>query len=485
MFIKNIKSITRPSHLGGGQWEVMNLKPLTFVMGKNGCGKTTLMNSVADRLRSKTINSDNEEIIFDQAFEGDVYLAVEKISAERSGKYKFDGNISTSSASEDYIYSQRAGSVAPTFRQEVASRYERLMASLSHTDSPGNLRPHERITQIITLLNTLLPKKYEINKDSSNFVIVKKGTAEAVPFNNLSSGEIEMFTIGLDCLISVNWGHSAENVHRFLTIDEPDVHIHPDLQIQFLNFIYRLIDKYKVQVIIGTHSTTFIANIHDDIDTGIIWMHEDSNPLKAESKNESVKEVAEIIGNNFALQLLLNHKIILVEGSDDETVFNQAIKSANGELKAYVHRCGGKDEMKKIEGKIEKLLSSLCDPTEQFFVISIRDRDGSEGELEDRRFVKRYKLKCHEIENCILSDEYLTKYGKTIEGINFQGDPITSDIKSTINELSKSISNDSDWRVGVGKLIGEIFFVKDVTTRSQNTHSMVNFLGTDLINYLS
>ncbi|HZS42828.1 MAG TPA: AAA family ATPase [Candidatus Paceibacterota bacterium] len=484
MHIKEIKNISRPAYLGGNHWDVSKLKPLTFLMGKNGCGKTTLLNSLVQKLRSKVVQSNDLEIIFNETVANSISIDVSKITAERGGNYRLEGNVATNIAANDnFVFESQIQRFSQNFREQVASRYERLLANLASDDKEGDDRPQLKIDKIIEALNTIVPKKYSVIRKRTNLSVIGKESKAEIDFASLSSGEIEIFTLALDCLITANWNR-AENQHKILVIDEPDVHIHPDLQIQFLKFIYKLVEIYGIQVIIGTHSTTFVANIKDN-ETAIIWMHEDATELRGESKRETIKDMAEIMGSNFALQLLINHKILLVEGMDDEEVWMQAIKSSDGKVHAYVHECKSNSEMKKIENGIEKLLKSLCDESENtYVVISLRDKDRGESEIDDRKYVRRFKTKCHELENCILSDNYLAKYSKTVAEI-YTGDRLNDDIKERVDELNESITGDKKWwRKNTGQLIGQIIKDNKIDSESGNPTSIVNFIGIDLLKAL-
>lgn len=488
MYIKELNSIIRPPYLGGSEWNIKGIKPLTFILGKNGSGKTSLISALTAYLKRRVVTPQEANIVFDARLAvPELYIACDKISAERGGLFRAEAGIANQISREpDYLYNSRQGSVSSDFRAQVSSRYEKLLAVLAQNDSPQEDRPFDKINKIVASLNKLLPAKYEVSKSDSSFSILKKGTAEAVPFEKLSSGEIEMFTLGLECLISANWKHPAENVHKVLLIDEPDVHIHPDLQIKFLEFIYQLIADYPIQVIIGTHSTIFIANISQPANTSIIWMHDEVKDLVAETRNDFTKEIATIVGSNFALQLILNHKIVLVEGADDEKIWNQAIRSAQGKLKIYVYKCDGKDRMRGLEASLDKLLKALCDPeVNSTFVLSIRDRDYGEPEIDNRVFVKRKKLACHEIENCVLSEEYLDKYTKTIEEIGFVDDRLNADIKDRFRDINRSIAaeNDHHWQNKIGQIIGQIYS-GNLLDQASAEFSIINFIGPELLGLL-
>ena len=487
IYIKEIRNIERPDYLGGNNWNLEKLKPLTLILGRNGCGKTTLLNNIASKLRDKGVNIEGGgDILLDQKIENTIQIKVDKISAERGGNFNIDGGIlSQLSTDPGYTAKTRQGSKSNNFRSEVASRYDKLMALLSIHDNSSSERPYIKRETIINLLGTLLPQKYKLKSPKGYFKIVTtKDEKESVEFDKLSSGEIEMFTIGLECLISVNWQYEYGYIHKVLVIDEPDVHIHPDLQIRFLEFIYKLVEEFSVQVFIGTHSSVFVTNMESK-KSGIVWMSDEKDTLKAQSKNEMVGEIAPIIGGHIITQILMNNKILLVEGYDDETVWRKAASCSNENMNLYVQKCHGKSEMIKIETAIERILTATCDGIPGSpFIISIRDKDDGESEIDDRKFVKRFKTECREIENCILSNEFLNKYDKTIEGLTFKGDRKHQDIKAVAPSISKEITgSDIDWRVILGGIIGSKFRDGTILT-DQSENSITTFLGKNFLGCL-
>lgn len=50
---------------------------------------------------------------------------------------------------------------------------------------------------------------------------------------------------------------------NFLLLDEPDVHLHPDLQYKLGLFLKEIVSKNNIKIIIATHSTAFIGAFTD------------------------------------------------------------------------------------------------------------------------------------------------------------------------------------------------------------------------------
>jgi len=118
------------------------------------------------------------------------------------------------------------------FRHIVSSGFERLLANqaLHRPEEVGQI-----VVDAISDLSMLIPVKYYIDKSETNLVIKRKDNDEIIAFEHLSSGEKEMFSLGLDCIITMHLQTDVE--HKVLLIDEPDVHVHPDLQKNFIDFL--------------------------------------------------------------------------------------------------------------------------------------------------------------------------------------------------------------------------------------------------------
>ena len=117
IYIKEIRNIERPDYLGGNNWNLEKLKPLTLILGRNGCGKTTLLNNIASKLRDKGVNIEGGgDILLDQKIENTIQIKVDKISAERGGNFNIDGGIlSQLSTDPGYTAKTRQGSKSNNF----------------------------------------------------------------------------------------------------------------------------------------------------------------------------------------------------------------------------------------------------------------------------------------------------------------------------------------------------------------------------------
>ena len=71
--------------------------------------------------------------------------------------------------------------------------------------------------------------------------LIRESTGKIVEnVNQLSSGEAQILSLGIDILTTVATWHAEGREKNLLLIDEPDAHIHPDLQVRFAEFVARL-----------------------------------------------------------------------------------------------------------------------------------------------------------------------------------------------------------------------------------------------------
>lgn len=120
---------------------------------------------------------------------------------------------------------------------------------------PGNPAELER------LMSEFLPDfQLRLVGEEPPFELTRIATGELVgPVENLSSGEAEYLTVGLDIVLQSALWNLEERKAPILLIDEPDQHLHPDLQQRFGQLLVQVVDHFEVQVIVATHSTTLLS----------------------------------------------------------------------------------------------------------------------------------------------------------------------------------------------------------------------------------
>ncbi|WP_368178064.1 ATP-dependent endonuclease [Aeromonas sp. R7-1] len=150
-------------------------------------------------------------------------------------------------------------------------------------------------------------------------------------FPNLSTDDRELFrnlnqnSLGYNNLlyiasilaeITLNDEADDQPLLKLLLIEEPEAHLHPQLQIRLLNYLKNVAENNKnVQVIVTTHSTVLASSV--DIES-IIHLSKSHNPIATPLKNCGLKPNSTQFINRWLdvtkSNLLFASGVILVEG---------------------------------------------------------------------------------------------------------------------------------------------------------------------------
>lgn len=96
----------------------------------------------------------------------------------------------------------------------------------------------------------------------------------------LSSGEKELITLGIEYypfVYSVKKSH-IENKSALLLLDEPDVHLHPDLQYKLMDLLIQAVDGQQIKAIVATHCTAIVGSLSNS-NAHVYFMTNASNKL--------------------------------------------------------------------------------------------------------------------------------------------------------------------------------------------------------------
>lgn len=104
--------------------------------------------------------------------------------------------------------------------------------------------------------NRLRFKEIKISREEG-IVVHKKGTDEILRLDQLSSGEKQEIILFYELIFE-----SEKSNH--LLIDEPEISLHIEWQLNFLNDLLKIVDKKQFKVTVATHSPQIISN-HWDI----------------------------------------------------------------------------------------------------------------------------------------------------------------------------------------------------------------------------
>lgn len=473
VYIGNI-AVPKPGDLGGGQWKLSNLTAFTILFGKNGSGKSRLLRAWRDQ-EPKTSHY---------------------IIPERTGNLTFEPGYLT----QETDATARQGTSQYNFLTEYRSRV--VTRIQSYFLARGSVREEQLLgdpAELETLLSTVLP----------DFVLSLNGTAnppyellrtedkaKVSDVHQLSSGEAQILSLAIDILTVVAMWDLQGADARLLLIDEPDAHIHPDLQVRFADFLVKVATRFKLQVVIATHSTTLLAALGQfgGDAASVIYLDRTTSDFKAKAFSKEAKELAACLGGHALMGPLFGVPLLLVEGDDDYRIWSQ-VPRYHGVSFSVIPTNG--DEIKQYQKSLETIIGALREPGRSAgFALLDGDKPlpqpNPDSPQEHIRFIR---LACHESENLYLTDEVLKSLNtdwqtasNTIaaragefgqKGALLAGAPNWDRKNADVHDLMEQITQILDpknvhWIIRVARVIGE----------KRPAGQSLEFLGADVVTAL-
>lgn len=389
------ESITAKAIIGTNNARLENCTPLNIILGRNGAGKSRFLRAIAELAKPDTSRT--------------FY-----ISPERAGIFRKDGSMTSNIENNpNYLEESRRKNQANNFKAGSAHRLSELRNSYdSNILNTPNLRYNTSQSFEASILPRISGLLANIRVEfGERGIIFRSHTDDVVEPNNLSSGESEAITLAVEILTFFeNIDESRPNT---LLLDEPDVHLHPDLQARLGHFIITSLTELtkdqrdKTTVCIATHSTALVSALTSSPHTSVgIKNFDDWTVRQVEAKQE-LRKIAPFFGHPLSLALS-NDVLLIVEGEDDERVFQQAGRTSQGRIKLFPVLANSVDQQTELETYCNKIIGALFDNPVAY---SLRDGDGKSGALPDIGVVKRFRLECYAIENALLTDECLQALG--------------------------------------------------------------------------
>lgn len=463
-------------------YNLHNLGKVNIILGKNGCGKSTALKAIDVAVRT------------DPGF-------YKYLSPERGGNLLHDPNLeNTITNNATYLDNQLRKNQYPQFKEQSVLQYRKLEnLTLKEIEKTVALRNDHTYTfdTVVNKINTLL-SNIEVRRTDTDFEIFKKGTNDKVASNSISSGESELISLGIECLYFDK--KSVAGQTNILLIDEPDVHLHPDLQVRFSHFIKDLVRDSNFIVIIATHSTAFLGALSDYEGSRFAFMQNGQTNFDFKTINETYSRILPIFGAHPLSNLFNESPILLVEGEDDVRIWQQAIRSSINQLKLYPCSVDTIDNLSSYEDEVVSMLNSVYDEAQGF---SLRDRDEDIGEINDKPPVIRFKLSCRNAESLILTDEVLNNlqtnwqemqqrietwiasnstHPKYAEMVLFRNEGYqrkTHQLKQIRNDLIGLSNSNKPWEIAVGQTIGKL--KTGQVPIDDGGNKLANYLGEKLI----
>lgn len=458
-----------------------NLNKVNVVLGKNGCGKSTALKRVQQAL-------ENSEEVKNSKY----------ITPERGGALKYDPNIEhTTSNDPDWLPNQLRKNQFTQFKQQTVLQFRKLeLLSLREIEQDASLRNDHSYTfqSIVDAINILLDN-IEVKREGSDFNIYNKADNAGIEPDAISSGESELIALGIECLVFAK--ESQEGEENILFLDEPDAHLHPDLQVRLAMFLKSLVEDNHFRIVMATHSTSFLAAFNSYPNVSIEFITHGQTEINFKEISETYRRVLPIFGAHPLSNLFNESPILLVEGEDDERIWQQAIRTSQGRLKLYPCAVDSIDHLNQYEVQVAGIIKSIYDSAKAY---SLRDRDEGDEEINDTPPVTRMRLSCRAAENLLLANESLARLGvdceKLEEGIDLwlRNNPNHShyavmqsfkdggydrkmfNLKKIRNDLMGIFESSKPWEVVVGQAIATIEYVDNPAS-----NSLQDYLGDKLV----
>ncbi len=117
-----------------------------------------------------------------------------------------------------------------------------------------------------------------------------------------------------------------------ILLDEPDAHLHVNLQREILDYFKQMSIERNTQFLIATHAEEFVRGV----DASQIVSLLSHVPKRIQSKPEVLQAMAEVSNEEIA-RLMTSPYILYVEGESDERI-----------LRAWANQCGAQSTMDKV-----------------------------------------------------------------------------------------------------------------------------------------
>ena len=464
------------------------LSTINLIVGRNGSGKSRLLRSISKNYE----NNSNYHISY--------------ISPERSGSFDMDSNIEYAAEhNASWVREVRDRNNSERFKTISGARLRQLrLAYLSNMEFDVNLRldlSKNFSNDILSKINSLLSNIYMDIIPDNRELVFKDYNGTIIRSFMISSGESEVVSLAIEILYFIY--NIKKNKNNILLIDEPDVHLHPDLQSKLARFLANEIFGLetalcnKITIIIATHSTPIICafSICESCKVGVKTFN--SSKIIFNIFDEQMKKSAPFFAHPLS-KSISDDPLFIVEGDDDVRVWQQAARTSQGKIKLFPCLAISVDQQTKLEKFCAKVLDAVYDTP---LAYSVRDGDGTVDDLCSIGPVKRFRLHCYAIENLLLTDECLgalksnwddfkSKAKVWIEEnishkhILFVKELVKSDdrfrhkkikdIRTTIGDI---LGSRKPWEVCVGQAIGRIYSdcneIKD--------YSIISYIGPKLL----
>lgn len=234
--------------LSVNNYHLKNLGLVNVIMAKNGDGKSGLLREF-DRQK----NQITPEIEF-----------IKYLSPERGGQLINDAGITNNTRNPVWVADTLRNNGVQNFRQISVANFNALelliLRKIAKDNNLGNISPLQ-FEKIVSQINGLLDNVKLVLMEDGGFEIQQKENSEKRTPETLSSGESELISIAIEILyFAYKVENAADSTKKsLLLLDEPNAHIHPDLQYRLISLLVEATKDKPIITIISTHDTAILG----------------------------------------------------------------------------------------------------------------------------------------------------------------------------------------------------------------------------------
>lgn len=297
----------------------------------------------------------------------------------------------------------------------------------------GNIRKNSELAYRLTddIKNIFGYSDFEINSSDDNETIHILINGKSYKLPELGSG-ITQFILVL--------ANVALNKPSIILIDEPELNLHPSLQ---LDFITALGSYATIGTLFATHSIGLARSSAD-------WIYSLNNINEGESEVvdfENIPRLSEFLGElSFSGYRELGfNKILLVEGRTEVKTIQQFLRRYNKDHKIVLLPLGG-DSF--INNSSEAELGEIMRISDDVHALIDSERSTEGAELLPSRegfkqTCEKIGINCHVLERRATENYFTNEAVKKAKGDNYQA----LEHFQKIEELSLSWSKTENWRI--------------------------------------
>lgn len=310
--------------------------------------------------------------------------------------------------------------------------------------------------------SSLLAPKVLLDPDVENQQLKYSLDGQSYDLSSLSSGEREVVTIAFDFLLR----NPRDSIIFF---DEPELHLHPELSYKLFQTLRSLGERN--QFVFCTHSAEIITA---SLDNTVVFI----GPQKTEGANQAIKvdrndsthEALSELGQSIGI-VALGKKIVLIEGTNssiDRQTYGAILQSFYPDIVPVPS--GGKETIVNFDQLIDQVLNRTIWGV-QFFMLCDRDSIASHrvaSEVVGKSSGRLRVLPRYHIENYFLDESLIAEvFHNLVAEDDWRRDP--KRIREKIREIAKQHISYAV-ALGVSTVVREA--VGNVSLMPRNCHAV-------------